>query len=1147
MKNINFILLTCFYCLLISCISSCVSGADGGNNQQNNTTPILDPDKAKYAENILDFGNVQLKQYLAQSTNEDTYIQIDANTTVKIEKNDAPNPRNNFSIYLNKNSAKGLNPDKYQNLSYDIHMKAISSSSQDVTNEILNDSICRINYKDGACTVRFKAMYKPGIYTLKFSYQGIDVNKQIILYVASRQVWFFDSTKDQLHTLGPVYNMSLHFQSNLPEEAVSIPLTNDYNTFNIIKVGDRSGDKLQNPVCEFAATNDSLPRVCDISYKLIAGGSNHAVISAHTTQALRVFDLAGGDYKPGMCVLDGLELLQMPNEGPNKSQEQSPLAPVIALATEDADKNSVTFLAYYCVVNNSSKAENQFKLDIDKIAPVGKNINIDVFNVLIGDNKDNLTTFDINQPTTIGNGQYKVIKLQYNQDKYNKEQLKMFGSANFQFIVTDGLQHVLTAGFELDNPSSQSYLRINEIANNITNPDYDINGDTTAKSISSHSTDAGALYIQANNLQHSNGQKYTLTMNTCFNVNELEAQGIILANKKYDANDSTCLISYNFTPAGGRETTFNINEANILISYFNEDGKEIILPRGQKPNDNNGELKLLDLKNASTPTLINIKATTVYPDMNAKITIKFYATQINGGSSSTQAIALKPGQLDISLIAQQYLVSPDVKPDDPKKLVAFHDVVNTNIKNDTEHTDKFFVRIKPGGNAQTKSHALYLKIVSSSNPDIVIKATHMKKQENIDRNNIIMQMADNICDEDGCSSDDVVQLSTINGIECTVSAHIPSGTDNIIEDAAACNFEIISYNQKDADNVVLGLFDKQGNNAKLISNQQIYIKYIGSGNDINMGFDRYGPNIVLDGTTKKGVIFPVNTVIPVVKVGNDWADNIFTANAFFNSRYNSYVKDNKLQIVNFPGKLAYNMVDVSNTDDFAIGEFALWLTVGAKTTKVGTMAGKNINCDSSDYKGKAVCKDLTKLMCIVPNSLIQIPRVSDSGEEERIDHYTFIDTGKNSFKIKHSKQKAIPYLKPRRLGNLGICSDGRKGIMLFHVCPNDDDFYYSIASRVDNTYNVFWDTMDAEYMGIKTSIDNDIICNGYAIDGTDKIEQKFRLVQSPEATVNNPICISGIDLTKYNKLATSFANDWPWEWIPYQDKYAPCQENPPSA
>ncbi len=928
-----------FITIIFTLLLSCTNGADDTGGKSSPKPPVEDKDKITYAENMLDFSRVPLKQYLAQSQNNETCVE------------------NYFDIFLNLGSAKGLEPQKYLETSYDINM-AVELNNKDVTNTILVNPICKLTYNgDHACKIIFKPIKTAGIYTLKFSYQGININKQILLHVATRTGWFDDNQKNELHILGVNYNVNLQLKSNLPADDLKIPLTYTEDTICIKQIGDKSAkdqgtECIQNPKCEYSPQSGDLPRSCNITYQLLKGGENHPLIQVNTTDYFRKFEVL--NYQPLTCLREGLELI--------KSKED-PKSIGTSIFLDSKSKEPKFFTAYYCAFNQTSEATKDLKLDVNNIQP--NNVNFkDALRFSLTNKDGTVKDFPIGGTLSIENGSYNIIHVQYNPQYKNPDELHMFGTANVGFVLTDGNSHSIgAADFTLMNPSRIKYLRMNTVSNSIDNED--IAKDTTSLVFKSHNLENNKeLFIKPHNLSYP-GQS-TLIMKTCF----IQTSGITPLEYESEGNDPySCLVKYEYTDAKNKKQIATLDDANITVGYYSGD-RLVSLPRGAIPAVAKAE-DLLKLKEGEMYT-IYIDATGVYPDLKSHLQLKFYEQDTDNRARAAEHFT--SGDLDISLEAQDYLVDPSAE----KNLLAF-------TANNSDHADKFYMRVRPGNNSSFKAHKIRLKIdKDSSNGNFTIKAYHMEKQESLENP---LVMADN-CIGDSCNNQCILaEKGAVAGkyCECTIPE---KGTT--VSDTIACNFELVSYGQKVGDYVQFVLVDEKD---RSISDQILSVKYKDGGGDMNMSFDKLAPTFnFFDGTTiKNAVIFPEDKVTHVIKKGNDWDEAIFNPNAFFNSRVNMFSKNGSITIINYPGKLNYETQDISNS------VFSIW-------TNSGKMSGQ----------------DLESLTCKVSAGTIHTSHKDSSGSETAWTRYVMpIYSIRDSDRYEEDKHtidyhsyKDIPYLAP---------------------------------------------------------------------------------------------------------------------------------------
>jgi hypothetical protein len=969
MKNIYKVLLVLLFVLM----GSCTNGDSDTGNQNAPKPPVDDPDKIKYSENLLDFSSVSLKQYLVQS------------------KDNQPHGENSFDIFLNQGSAKGLEPEKYLKISYDVNM-TVELDNKDVTNTILSNPVCKLTYSgDHSCKIIFKPIKDIGVYKLKFSYKGIDINKQILLYVATRSGLFVDNKKDEVHIVGGNYQVDLQLKSNLANEDLIVPLTYTENTVCITKIGDinasdQGTECIQYPRCEYQPQIGDLPRVCSIHYTLLKGGNNHPRIEVNqNSNYLRRLEIPSV-YEPFTCLKDGLELMI------NKS-DKTPINSIF-LHTDKQEKKE--FTAFYCVSDNTSQASVELSLNLNEIEPnniVGK----DAFEFFSGDQGESV--FPIGSAINIHNGEYKTIQVQYNQAHI--KELKYFGSARAVFTVTNEGKERGNNSIVLENPDRITFLRVGTEESEIDKPD--INKDISSITVKSHDQyNYREVFMKPDNLKYQGNS--TLIMNTCF----IEPESGIF-NKKYDENDSNCLIGYDYLDAKAVKQTVTLDDANITVGYYpaGRVGADLIkLPRGFIPSVVKDDL--LQLKNGQH-FVLHIDATEVYPSLNAKVNVSFYEQNIY----TLEKVHFMQGDLRVDLEGQSYLVAPN-----NKRLLSFLAPKTQGVdKFDSRYIDKFYIRAIQSPDAQFKSHKIRFAILDKSAPDITIKGYHMVAQEKYDENNRPVTMADNrtnecVLAEKGASAGKYC--------ECTV----PDTGGDIIDDAKACNFEIVSYGQSDGDYVNIGLVDQKN---RSMSGEKIMIKYKYAGEDIK--FRVRNPDLfgVSDGRDiKNSVYFPMDKITQVKKDdSNQWDENIFKPDAFFNSSMNMFADNNNMiHIINFPGKA--NIVD--NDSDNNIPEFYLW-TNSACFNHNGTACSNKY--DTAD-----------NMVCTIPSGAITFSN-NDVVQNKSVLSGTVLNTNNCSYgKLYHlNEPKHLPVLQTVKEGMNAKCDSNSS---LFHYMK---DVHYSVCTN----------------------------------------------------------------------------------------------------
>ncbi len=962
----------CFLVIIFGLLVSCTNGTEDSGGQSAPKPPVEDPDKIKYSENLLDFSRVPLKQYLVQS------------------KDTKAHSENNFYIFLNLGSAKGLEPQKYLETSYDINM-SVELNNNDVTNTVLSNanSVCKLTYSgDHSCQIIFQAIKNTGVYTLKFSYHGININKQILLYVATRSGLFVDNQKDDMHIVDGNYNVDLQLKSNLPDEDLIVPLTYTEGSICITQVGDTDAkgqgtECIQDPKCKYLPQIGDLERSCIIKYRLLKGGSNHPTIEVNqTTNYLRRFEIPG-NYEPFTCLKDGLELIK-------SKSDKSPLGQTVSLHINESE--SQDFTAFYCASDNTSQAVEQLSLDLNQIEPEN-HVTTDAFAFFYGEG--GVDQFKIKSKIEINNGEYKPLKVKYNPDSIEK--LKYFGSANVDFTVTGNRGEELgKSSFLLANPDQITFLRMGTEESSIDKKD--MGNDTKSITVYSHNLENyREIFMKPDNLKYSGNS--TLVMTTCFILGDENDPNI--SDKQYDINEKDCLISYQYTVNKVVRKFTVSDDANITVGYYpDRPGAPLVkLPRGAMPSDVSKD-DLLKLKNGQHFAL-HIDATEVYPDLKASLNIRFYEENIK----TEDRVHFTPGDLRVDLIAQPYLVAPE-----NKNLLSFLTLKAKDAdKADNRYMDKFYIRAIQGESASFKSHKIRFAILDKSASSVTIKGYHMTIPEQYDDNNRPITMADNKCAEGSCTKENECTLSE-NGdssnkyCECTIP-----DTGSKEEDSAACDFELISSGQSDGDYVKIGLFDQKN---RQISNQKIEIKYHYAGEDIKFrvrNTDLFG---ISDGKDiKNSVYFPIDQITQVKKDSSDnWNNDIFESNAFFNSSINMFVDhtNNMIHVINFPGKV--KMID--NNSGNNIPEFYLW-TNNACFNHNGTA------CSSKDDMAD-------NMICTIPSGAITFSNDDFVQENVKViggtnrnhDSCFYYSDGK---KYKINAVKHIPVLQSLKEGDVAKC------------------------------------------------------------------------------------------------------------------------------
>ncbi len=1049
-----------FLVIIFGLLVSCTNGTEDSGGQSAPKPPVEDPDKIKYSENLLDFSRVPLKQYLVQS------------------KDTKAHSENNFYIFLNLGSAKGLEPQKYLETSYDINM-SVELNNNDVTNTVLSNanSVCKLTYSgDHSCQIIFQAIKNTGVYTLKFSYHGININKQILLYVATRSGLFVDNQKDDMHIVDGNYNVDLQLKSNLPDEDLIVPLTYTEGSICITQVGDTDAkgqgtECIQDPKCKYLPQIGDLERSCIIKYRLLKGGSNHPTIEVNqTTNYLRRFEIPG-NYEPFTCLKDGLELIK-------SKSDKSPLGQTVSLHINESE--SQDFTAFYCASDNTSQAVEQLSLDLNQIEPEN-HVTTDAFAFFYGEG--GVDQFKIKSKIEINNGEYKPLKVKYNPDSIEK--LKYFGSANVDFTVTGNRGEELgKSSFLLANPDQITFLRMGTEESSIDKKD--MGNDTKSITVYSHNLENyREIFMKPDNLKYSGNS--TLVMTTCFILGDENDPNI--SDKQYDINEKDCLISYQYTVNKVVRKFTVSDDANITVGYYpDRPGAPLVkLPRGAMPSDVSKD-DLLKLKNGQHFAL-HIDATEVYPDLKASLNIRFYEQKIKIDDKghvtpeNDPKVHFTPGDLKVDLIAQPYLIEPS--PD--KNLLAFSSQA-------IDHADKFYMRVRPGADSSFKSHKIRLKMdPASSNGEFTIKAYHMEKEE--DKNNPFV-MADN-CIGDSCSNQCLIAdkgSAVSTGCECTIPE-----TGTTVSDAIACNFEIVSYGQKGGNYVKLILVDEKN---RPISDQALVVHYVYSGDDIKIVVRDQKFFGIKDGKDIQNLLyFSENAVSHVFKDdAGSWNDSIFKPDAFFNSSMNMIANSQKsmIEIINFPGKLQVAQDDA---------------TVNVPTMNLWTNSALSKHCQRTIY-GSDDCNDddqkkTESMTCNIPEGTFGISRkIGLNNQNIQVVSYVSIPPAASPFDHYEDIKVYEGAYTPLLLSSKQSVDDIRKtgdsevsGHTFSAVKPSQ---YYYVKSIQDKYYGVYFeDHVDS----IKARYNSRITCQAI-IDGKVNSITDFFLSQKDDVSSQPAICLS---------------------------------------
>lgn len=884
--------------LLLFCTTSCISG--GSDDTTQNDKPPINDDQKQYKENMIDFSGIPMTQYLTE--NDESGVNV-------------------VNVKINQVSAKALatnaNKDKEKGI-YRVNVKLLAGQ-KNVSADYLKTRDCNfdINNNKLSCSIYFNQFTAPEIYTLSFSYDGVDQLKQILLYVADRKFEFQEASKDKVHRKATEYNVSLIFQTDLAADKISIPLSVTEGLCIIDTTSNGSGSHpdgspcLAAPICEYDAKSDTTSRYCFITYTvrdtITKNGQNIGVYQPKEDQNLVIKDLQVSPYFPKVCAINGIELYNDVNN-PNKE----PLSRLDMHSTKTNDPTK--FQVLFCNASQDETVSSNITLTKANTKPM---INFESA-ICVNDAICVKDPIPKSTTVTINNGDSKLFSLKYNSSDaaYIKNNLDKFSGMDLLFH-SDGSQVVPDKKLQIINPDAISFLKMAEVSKDIDQEDQ-FDSPLGDLPLFAHQESIKNVYMKGFNIKGGNDNK--LYLRQC-----LHLDGI---NKDY----KDCVYDYDDMTGGTKETKKSVKSencqiteddirTNVCITQFTNNtlgaGLETvkvtdfplsvkISQEDPKPADADiVETDISPVKSIGTeekcfkliPVVQNVKyhlrigADKISQLSGVALDLKF-GYQFNGAEIPT---LFSSGIIPVKIKPQPYLFYPT-----DTRIIAV-----PSVKDET-HIDKFFVTVKPGpsddpNRGPIAKHKLRLILADKT----LVDSSGSVKMKNFKVLHMVGE--DDIKDEK-------FTVANNSGNECTITDTRPDNGCWCIfpasDDSKSCNFEI-KGSGVNGDIIKLKYVDYvTGNPIALDTTIKAEFKFFQKpvtfitrdnifNDDISLSYDASSMTPVQKVTTKDEY------------TGEDtkeYPKNIFESNAFFygdgyyvehSSNNNKY--NDRIVITNFPG------------------------------------------------------------------------------------------------------------------------------------------------------------------------------------------------------------------------------------------------------
>lgn len=1037
--------------LLLFCATSCING--GADDTPQDKKPPVKDDQKQYKENLLDFSGVPMTQYLAE--NNDLGVNI-------------------VNINLNKASAKVL-ADNVNKGVYKVNVKLLAGQDN-VSGRQLKTPDCTfdINSNKSSCQISFFKFANPGVYTLSFSYDGIEQTKQIFLYVADRQLEFKDDAEAEIHKKATEYNVGLILHTDLSSDKLSVPLSVT-DGLCVIDTGSNGSSLhpagspcLDSPVCEYESKSDTTSKVCFITYTVRDTiNKNSQNIGIYLPKA-DIKDLQAKPYFPKVCGITGIELYNDDSE-PNKE-------PLSALDMHSKENPTKSFQVLFCDARQDKTADSEVTITKANTQPISGFESA----ILINDQSTNPIK------ETIQNGKFSVLSLKYSDKDDVKKNIDKFAGMDINFDGK-GAQDIISKKLVITNPGVIAFLKMAETADDL-NQNNSFDSPIADIHLHAHQESVKNVFIKGFNIS---SDKNDLYLQQCLH---LEGN-----NKTVEQYYRNCGYDYEYMGNSGMTTghststdcTFNKPEqTNICITQFDN----------QEPNAEWATVKVTDfpltinmskyddpdaISSDISPVVFNdenqsgaatkplkkdvpiMKGVKYHLELSAKQIPQLSGAflELNFGykdSTFVDKTLFSSGKLLVKIEPQEYQYFP-------KKI---RTIAVPEEAESVEHIDKFFVTVRPGVGGDMAPHKLKLVLADQNivGPD--------KKTITLKNFHVYHMVADDI-EKDGYvtlgdNSKDPKNECTITDTKPTASSTVDKGCwcyypkASTSNDANSCNFEIRASG-KTGDSVRVKFVNYATGNPVVI--------------DGTMGadFQSFGKSMMfavrdtgafkLD-DSKFRVSFPDSSQVLVAKTTlasdpkiKDYPEAVFNADSFFYgegySIVNSADRDNFV-ITNFPGKNTWQ-----NSGSIDVPRIKLYTGDGTVCDIPSAFKMSNVDGENND------------------NHNVMCRETCYSTEQDS----TWDGCGDRSNHV--HEVASTPWLKSddyRAHWSAPSTSE----------CRDQNDNFRECVGSDSNFYGLWW----VNYQRWSKGKHRHVVCN---VNGTDK---DFMLSQSSDLTKSYKICLS---------------------------------------